>query len=129
MPTAEQVRSVLERYCAAAGRGDVDALVECYAPGATVVDPYPGASRAGPDEIRAMFEERFSMARPVAFLFQREVVSEDRVAFLFSLEAVTEQHATIALDGIEVFTVGEDGLITDQVAYWDPSAIRVTPSL
>jgi steroid delta-isomerase len=127
MPTPDQLRAVADRYCSAAGSGDVEGILACYAEGASVVDPYPAPPRVGTEAIRTMFEERFAMARPVAFLTQLSVLAEDRVAFVFSIEAVTADRSTIAFEGIDIFTVDDEGLIREQIAYWDPTQVRFSP--
>ncbi len=127
MPTPGQVRATLDRYCEAASSGEVERMLDCYAEGASVVDPYPAPPQVGSDAIAAFFHQMFAAARPMAFLAERAVVAGDRVAFCFAMEAKADDGTTLSFEGIERFTIDDDGLITEQVAYWDPASIRRNP--
>jgi ketosteroid isomerase-like protein len=127
MPTPTQVRVAVARYAAAVSAADRTAILARYGVDPRVTDPYPGPTHEGPEGAATFWDGVFRMGTPVCFVAERVVVAGDRGVFAFTIQVdVGEGEGTVRLqvEGYEILTIGDDGLIADQVAYWDPASMH-----
>jgi steroid Delta-isomerase len=118
MPTADQVRAVPERYVETFQRKDRDAWLSLFAPDAVHHDPVGTPPNVGREAIAAFWDRTFSMLEQGNFDLHHVFVCGDEVASVFTFTGRTAGGG-ITFDGVEIFKVDDDGLITEMRAYWD----------
>ena len=127
----DDMREVLYRFMDAWNRHDIDALGECYAEDAVLRDIALDLPFQGLDDMREAAVAYFAAFPDVEMIVRRVTVEDDRI--------VAEWHATathggefmgipasgrkVEVDGCNVFTVSEDGLIETAITYWDVAAL------
>jgi steroid Delta-isomerase len=122
VPTREELRQIVDRYAAAVTAGDLEAIIALFAADAVRTDPIGTPTNVGRDAIRAAFTNLGSGAFTL-FDVVKVHTAGDSVAFNFKV-TVTAAGATTTIEGIEVFTVNDDGLIQTVVAYWDDTDVN-----
>lgn len=123
-PTAEQLRTVAERYTARFTAGGIEGLLALFHPDAAIEDPVGSPAHVGTEALRAFYEE----SRGLAPIIQLELTGPVRVAgreMAFPMRATTHLGDTrIEIDIIDTMVVGDDGRITQMRAYWSPEEMR-----
>jgi steroid delta-isomerase len=115
--------SACERYFSALRALDRAAYLDAFSAGAEVRDPYGGRAFVGPDGLNKWFNgmertwARFDV-QPGEF-----IVTGNRVAVPWKVTAQAKNGKEARFDGINVFTVGEDGLLSGLEGYWDAQAM------
>lgn len=125
MPTVEHIKSVVERYAAAHSAGDVDAVVALFADDAVVVDPVDQPEHRGKDAVRAFFGGTHDNLDGLELLVTGPVRAVDRFAAVPLRAVSTVGDQRFAVDIVDVFTFGDDGLVTEMRAYWNGADISV----
>lgn len=121
--TPEQTVAAVRRYAEAHSAGDVDAVAALFAPDAVVADPVTEPPHVGRDAVREFFAGTHAMVDSMELEITGPIRAVDRYAAV-PLRAVTTIGGNrFAVDIIDVFTFGDDGLVTEMRAYWDPTAI------
>ncbi len=117
------MNSTISNYFRALSDLDREGYLACFAPDATVMDPYGGRPLHGTDGLNKFMDgmERtwvaFEMVPGEAF------AAGDRVAVSWKAKATAKSGKTAEFAGINVFTLNEDGLITQLEGYWDFKAM------
>lgn len=127
MPTPVQVRQAIARYAAAVSSADKEAILACYSDDTQVTDPYPGPTYEGREDASRFWEGVLRMGTPVSFVPDRVVVAGDHGVFCFTIQidiGEGEGKARLQVEGYDVFTIDDDGLIAEQLAYWDPASMH-----
>jgi ketosteroid isomerase-like protein len=127
MPTAEQIQSAVERYASAVSSADKAAIMDCYAGNANVQDPYPQPAHEGKEAVGGFWDGVLGMGSPVSFVPRDVVIAGDRGVFAFTITVEMgegEGKARLGVSGYDVLTIDDEGLIVDQLAYWDPATMR-----
>jgi steroid delta-isomerase len=120
IPTRAQAADIVQRYAAAMTAGDADALAALFAAEATRQDPIGSLVNHGRPEIRAAFASVLPADGAVRRFVPGPVRGTGRsIAFAFDYSS-TSDGTTSTLAGIDVFTLTDDLLIQDAVAYWGP---------
>jgi steroid delta-isomerase len=123
MPSTEEMADVVRAYTEAHSAGDIDAIAALFAEDAVVADPVHQPAHHGRDAIRAFFASTHEIADSLHLSATGPVRAVDRFAAV-PLRAVSSfGDSKVAVDIIDVFTFGDDGLIVDMKAYWDPASI------
>jgi steroid Delta-isomerase len=119
MPTPVLLREVAERYAGTVGTKDADAYAALFTEDAVQVDPYPAGRRVGRDEIRDFILNSFDACESIAFelVSVHPVADVAAVSFDISMTMVGADQV-MHIRGVEVFTVTDDGLISEVTAYW-----------
>lgn len=124
MPTTDEIKAVVERYAAAHSSGDLDGIVALFAADAVVADPVDQPEHVGREAVRAFFAGTHEMADSLELRITGPIRAVDRFAAV-PMQAVTAVgDSRFVVDIVDVFTFGDDGLITDMRAYWTASDIR-----
>jgi steroid delta-isomerase len=124
MPTPEEMTATVERYAAAHSAGDLDAIASLFAVDAVVADPVDQPAHQGRDAVRAFFAGTHEMVDAMDLRITGPVRAVGSWAAV-PLQAVsTMGGAKVAVDIIDVFTFGDDGLVTEMRAYWSAADIR-----
>jgi steroid delta-isomerase len=123
VPTVEEMKDAVERYAAAHSAGDVDAVVALFAPDAVVADPVDQPAHEGREAVRAFFAGTHAMIDGMDLAITGPIRAVDRFAAV-PLRAVSSVGGQrYAVDIVDVFTFGDDGLVTEMRAYWNSSEI------
>jgi steroid Delta-isomerase len=117
MPTSAQLRELIQRYASVINEGDADAYAVMFTTDALQSDPYPSPPNVGRDSIRAFVKNIFSDS--LRFEASEVHSAGDKVAYNFDGYVGLDDGRTMHIRGIEVFTVTEEGLISNMEAYWD----------
>jgi steroid delta-isomerase len=119
MPTEQHMKAVLQTYIDEVSRGDAEAVTALFADDAVVEDPVGTEPRRGLAEIAAFYREtaagrvRLSLVTPIRGSYA------NRAAMALTVEVPGD--SPMRIRAIDVFTFGDDGLITAMQAYWGPS--------
>lgn len=115
--------SPIDQYFEALNNIDREAYLACFSNDATVQDPYGGRAFQGQEGLNKWFNGlertwvRFAMTPGKAHR------AGNRVAVPWTAEATAKSGKEAAFDGINVFTLGEDGRIAALEGYWDAAAM------
>ena len=127
MPSDVQVREAVAAYAAAVSAGDKAGIVACYNDDARVTDPYPQPTFEGREEVSKFWDGVFALGTPVSFVPGPLVVAGDRGVFSFAVQVEVgecESRVRLQVEGYDILTIDDDGLIADQLAYWDPASMH-----
>ncbi|MGH9169597.1 MAG: nuclear transport factor 2 family protein [Acidimicrobiales bacterium] len=127
MPTAQQVHDAVRRYAEAVSTASKEAIMACYSDSATVQDPYPQPVHEGKEAVAGFWDGVLAMGQPVSFVPENVVVAADKGVFGFAIQIEIgegEGKASLQVEGYDVLTVDDDGLIAGQLAFWDPASMH-----
>ncbi|MGH9092045.1 MAG: nuclear transport factor 2 family protein [Acidimicrobiales bacterium] len=122
MPTPDELRDLVGRYCAAVTARDAAAVAALFAEDAVQRDPATAPPNEGRAAIEAFFQSAVDASTATRFEALAVHTAGDHVAIDFRV-AVTLEAGAMTIEGIEVFTVGADGLIGEVTAYWDDADV------
>jgi steroid Delta-isomerase len=122
MPTTEQVQAAVNAYGAAYASRDRATFLALFSADAVQVDPKPAPANVGHEAIGGFFDNAMNMAPDLTLFVDRTIVCGDQAAVNFHVEA-TMGGAKMGFSGIDIFTVNDDGQITEITAYWDPATM------
>ncbi|MFZ0171950.1 MAG: nuclear transport factor 2 family protein, partial [Acidimicrobiales bacterium] len=114
-------------YAAAVSAADKEAIMACYSSDTRVTDPYPGPTHEGREGASAFWDGVLGLGTPVSFVPERVVVAGDRGVFFFTIQIDVgegEGKARLQVEGYDILTIDDEGLIADQLAYWDPASMH-----
>ena len=123
MPTPEQVQAAIRSYVDSFGNNDKDAFVAAFATDAVQIDPYPSPANVGHEAIAGFWDNAHTMAETFEFLVKDTIVCGDRAAVPFTMTMGTAG-GKMQFDGVDIFTINDDGKIAEINAYWDMAKIR-----
>jgi ketosteroid isomerase-like protein len=122
MPTAEELRALVDRYAAAVTSRDVDAIVALFTEDAVQADPANTPPNVGHEGIGAFFKSAGEASEDTLFEALAVHTCGNNVAIDFRV-TVTLETGRMIISGIEVFTVADDCRISAVSAYWDDADI------
>lgn len=122
MATARELRALVDRYCAAVTSRDPAAVAGLFAEDAVQRDPVSAPANEGREAIRTFFQAAVDASTATTFRALAVHTAGDHVAIDFEV-VVSLEAGTMTISGIEVFTVGADGLISGVSAYWDEADV------
>jgi steroid Delta-isomerase len=115
--------SPIDQYFDALNNIDREAYLACFSNDATVQDPYGGRAFQGQEGLNKWFNGlertwgRFAMTPGKAY------TAGNRVAVTWTAEATAKSGKEAAFDGVNLFTLTEDGRISSLEGYWDATAM------
>ena len=119
----DSIRSTSDNYFAAVSQLDQAAYLACFASDAVVHDPYGGRAWQGHEGLTKFFGGMERTWASFTMTPGESHVSGNRLATTWTAQGVSKNDKTAQFAGINVFTVNEDGLITQLEAYWDFKAM------
>ena len=122
MATPDELRALVDRYCTAVTSRDAAAIAALFAEDAVQRDPVSAPANEGREAIRTFFQAAVDASTATTFQALAVHTAGDHVAIDFQV-VVTLEAGTMTIAGIEVFTVGPDGLISAVTAYWDDADV------
>ena len=116
--TAGGTATYASAWAGAVRNGDTGAVVELFAPDATLTDPITGTIR-GSDAIRSAYRRLFDSGTVEV---QSPISEDDRAAIQWTWRGVDPATGrAFAVDGVSVLTISPAG-ITHEAAFYDPAA-------
>ncbi|MBF6211990.1 nuclear transport factor 2 family protein [Nocardia puris] len=122
-----QIRDVVEQYVKLVGSGPTDAIVELYAPDATVEDPIGTPVRHGHEPIREFYDVIAALDRSTALHADTVRIAGNHAAFMFDIVTKVGDQ-TFTLTPIDVMEFDDEGRITTMRAYWSQDDMRIEPA-
>jgi ketosteroid isomerase-like protein len=117
--------ALLTRYLAACESRDIAAILACFAPLATVIDPTSppirGRRRIG-DYFRGLYDDLAGLRLTTSPLYWQG----DEIACRWQGVAHRRSGEVIAYEGIDVFRLSSGPLIARMQAFWDPKDFAAT---
>jgi steroid Delta-isomerase len=126
MPTPEQVRTAVTAYCDAYGANDKEAFLDVFSDDGVVLDPVGTPEHVGRDARAAFWDGVHGLADSLSFDVHHVHVCAEQAAMVFTINARMGAGG-MAIDAVDIFTVSDDGKITNLAAYWDMAAARPLP--
>lgn len=126
MPTPDEMTATVHRYTAAHSAGDVDAIAGLFAVDAVLVDPVDQPAHLGRDAVRAFFAGTHESIDGMELVATGPVRAVGEWAAVPLRARSTIGDTVYEVDIIDVFTFGDDGLITEMRAYWSSADIRAS---
>jgi steroid delta-isomerase len=120
--TTDQVRERVVDYVQAVNSRDPQAIAARFTEDAVHADPASHPPNLGRAAIVAFFESGIGASDGWTFEAKAVHTCGDHVAVDFAI-AVDSGGTSMAIDGIEVFAVDDDGLFRSVHAYWDDADI------
>jgi steroid Delta-isomerase len=124
MPSADELRGLVDEYIAAMSSNDKDGYVALFAADATVEDPVGSDVQKGHDEIGNFWDMVHTLSETITLVPTGPVrVAGNELAF--PMQAVSDVGGTkMVVDIIDIFAVGDDRKITAMRAFWDMAEMR-----
>lgn len=123
MPAPEQVRAAVDAYIDAYQRADRDVFLAAFADDGVVIDPVGTPPHVGRDARATFWDSVHQLAEKISFDVHDVIVAGDEAAMVFTIQSKVGDN-TLLIDAVDVFTVGDDGRITQMKAYWDLGRAR-----
>jgi steroid delta-isomerase len=124
MPTTDEMKAAVQAYTAAHTAKDAEAIVALFSPDCVVADPVDRPEMVGREEVREFFAGTHQMSDGFELKITGPIRAVDRFAAVPLRAETSMGGSTFAVDIIDLFTFGEDGLITEMRAYWTASDIQ-----
>ena len=118
--TPDELRARIIAYVDALNTRDPVVIAALFAEDAVQADPASDPPNVGRAAITAFFEGSVGASDGWTFAAKAVHTCAATVAIDFQIDLITGG-SPMTIDGIEVFEVGDDGLITTVNAYWDES--------
>lgn len=113
------MHETLHRYFKAIKELDVDAWLACFAPTCEQIDPVGTPARTTREEMRAFFTGLGGLFESVELVPEKIYPAGRETALTWTAQGVGKNGRPVAFEGIDVFELDEQGLITSIKAYWD----------
>jgi steroid Delta-isomerase len=120
--TAKMITAI-ENYRAALNGIDRAAYLACFTTDALLQDPYGGRPLQGVDGLNKFFTGMERAWASFEMTFGEPYLGGNRVAVSWSVTAVAKSGKTANFSGINLFTLNDDGLISQLDGYWDAAAM------
>jgi steroid delta-isomerase len=122
----ERVQAVVEGYVDSYKRNDKQACIALFAPDAVWHDPVGEPPHVGHEGISEFWDQGHAMAESIVLVPSDIIVCANQAAMVFQIHVTLagDTPMVMEMDAVEIFTVGDDGLISEMRAYWDMSRSR-----
>ena len=119
----DELRAGISAYVEAVNARDPQGIAALFTEDAVQADPASQPPNVGRAAIAAFFEAGIGASDSWTFTAGAVHTCASTVAIEFRID-VASAGTAMSIDGIEVFTFGDDGLITSAHAYWDDADLR-----
>jgi len=117
------IHSASSNYFAAVSTLDKAAYLACFSDDAIVHDPYGSRPWQGHEGLGKFFSGMERTWASLTMTPDETYVSGNRLAAIWTAQGISKSNKSAQFAGINVFTVNEEGLITQLEAYWDFKAM------
>ena len=111
MVAADAVKDAVAAYVRGFSEKDRDGYVAAFTKDAVQTDPAGGPSNSGIDAIAAFWDVVFGLCDSIEFNQRELYLNANQAALVFSLVQHRKDGSRVALDGVDVFVVDENGKI------------------
>jgi len=111
--------SASDRYFDALNNIDQERFLSCFADDAEIHDPFGGRPFVGKEGARKWFSGFERTWSDFSIEGEDPFPSGDRLAVKWSVRGEAKSGKIAEFSGIDIFTVGQEGLITRMEGYWD----------
>jgi len=118
--SAEHIRTTILRYFECFDAGDVDGIVELFAPDAFIEDPVGAPRIQGHDALRAFYRAGQEQTGGIAMKPEGAVRIAGNVGACAALGYCERANPPFYFETLDVMTFGADGRIISMLAYWGP---------
>jgi len=119
----EAVKAVVDAYVAGTNNADRAAVLALFHPEAVWHDPVGQPPHVGHEGIGAFWDQVHELAERIELRPSDVIVAGSEAAMVFEIHTVVGG-ATMEMDAVEIFDIGDDGRIVTLKAYWDMSRAR-----
>jgi steroid delta-isomerase len=119
----DQLRGCISAYVDAINARDPEGIAALFTEDAVQADPASSPPNVGRQAIAAFFEGGIGASESWTFTAVHVHTCAPTVAIDFRIDLVTGG-ATMTIQGIEVFTLDDDGLFSSVFAYWDEADVQ-----
>ena len=112
MPTEDQIRAAVNAYVESFRTLDKDLFLGAIADDVEQEDPVGGSRNVGRDALAGFFDIVSGLVDSIDFDDRELYVSGSRAALVFTLVQHRKDGTEVTLDGVDVFTVDDDGRIS-----------------
>ena len=123
MPTPDQIRSALDAYVDGFNTGDKEAWLAAFADNARQTDPVGTPENVGRVAIAGFWDRAAAMGDSIAFDMKDVIVCGDQAAMVWTIN-LKQGEGGMSFDGVDIFTIDDDGKISEIKAYWEMSRAR-----
>jgi steroid delta-isomerase len=116
----EDVQYRIDAYIDAINALDVDAYVACFAPDALLFDPADSLPMEGHEGVRMFFLTVAGLFESIEFQKEQVFICANEAAMKFRAQGVGKNGRRVSFEGIDVFSLNEEGTIQDLRGYWNP---------
>lgn len=124
MPTSEQIRAAATAYAESFVERDRERIMAALADDVEQIDPVGSTPNHGKDALGAFFDTVMSSAERLDFEVRDLIVAGDEAAMVFHIVQHFADGGSLAIDGVDVFRVNDDGKITHIRGYVDQDHLR-----
>ena len=124
MASTDEMKATVQAYATAHSAGDLDGIAALFAPDAVVADPVDQPAHQGREAVRAFFAGTHEMVDAMELQITGPIRAVADFAAVPLRAVSTMGDMKVAVDIIDVFTFGDDGLVTEMRAYWSADDIR-----
>ncbi len=117
----EIVSKAVKAYFAAFRAIDEEAWVRTFAEDAVTYDPVGASPTKGHQKLREFFQTITAAFKEVDLTEDEVFIAGNGAAVKWTGRCVSKQGRKVHFEGIDVFTVNEDGKIERLEAYWNPA--------
>ena len=129
-PSVVQVRATVNTLFKAFNAHDLDAVMAVYDPRVVKMNPGLSAPQVGRDVVRKIYSDLFTQLPGVRDKVNRIIVEGNQAAVEFTASWSVEGRHGSTIDRefrIAAFLTIEDGMITEDTTYYDPSVLAASP--
>ena len=115
--------SAINQYFNSLSNIDLDDFLACFNKDATLNDPYGGKLFVGGEGLNKWFDGFRKTWVEISIEAVDSFYSGDRAAVKWAARGLANSGKNANFSGIDIFTIGENGLITRMDGYWDAPAM------
>jgi steroid delta-isomerase len=102
---------------------DPNAVAEAFAPDGVSNDPVGSPPHEGRDAIRQFIQAATAALEKIESTADSVFIAGNCAAFKWSMQLTSKRGERVAVEGIDVIQVNEQGKIKRLDAYWDPAQV------
>jgi steroid delta-isomerase len=123
VPSQEAVQAAIDAYLAGTRAMDPNAVAEAIATDGVSNDPVGSPPHEGRDAIRQFIQGAKAAIERIQSTADNVFIAGNCAAFKWSMQLTSKRGQTVAVEGIDVIQVNEQGKIQTLDAYWDPAPV------
>ena len=123
MASAEMIKKVVSGYYESTRTGNKEAFVNSFSKDCVVHDPVGAPPMEGHEALGKFFDGIVSLFTQMGLTEDSMFISGNGAAVKWTGRGIAQNGKSITFEGIDVWTVNEEGTIQKAECYWDPGAM------